>query len=124
MVTAEQHRLQAEHNKAFFQSFDLDTSPYLDWVVTATFYSALHLVEWFLKAKGVVSRRDHHLRDAYIARISELRSIYPDYTELKFQSEAARYECARFTPEIVKKDLLPRLARLESHIKTLLSASS
>jgi hypothetical protein len=28
MPTAEQHRQQAEHNKAFVQSFDLDTSPY------------------------------------------------------------------------------------------------
>lgn len=45
MPTADQHRQQAEHNKAFVQSFDLDTSPYLDWVVTAIFYTALHLVE-------------------------------------------------------------------------------
>lgn len=120
MPTADQHKRQAEHNKAFIQSFDLDTSPYLDWVVTAIFYTALHLVEWFLKSKGLTGRRDHQLRDAYIARMSELRRLYADYTELKFQSEASRYECASFTPEFLKNDLLPRLARLETHIKSLL----
>jgi hypothetical protein len=120
MPTAEQHRQQAEHNKVFVQSFDLDTSPYLDWVVTAAFYTALHLAEWFLKTRGLTGRRDHQLRDAYIARMSELRRIYADYTELKFQSEAGRYECIRFSPEILRNDLLPRLARIETHIKSLL----
>jgi hypothetical protein len=122
MPTAEQHRQQAEHNKAFVQSFDLDTSPYLDWVVTAAFYTALHLVEWFLKTRELAGRRDHHLRDAYIARMDELRSIYFDYTELKFQSEAGRYECATFSPDILRHDLLPRLAQIDTHIKSLLSS--
>lgn len=119
MPTAEQHWRQAQHNKAFVQSFDLDTSPYLDWVVTAIFYTALHFVEWFLKTRGLVGHRDHQLRDAYIARMSELRTIYADYTELKFQSEASRYECARFTPGMVKDDILPRLAHIETHIESL-----
>ena len=121
MPTAEQHRQQAEHNRAFVQSFDLDTSLYLDWVVTAIFYTALHLVEWFLRTKELTGRRDHQLRDAYIARMSELRPVYADYTELKFQSKAARYECATFTPEILRDDLRPRLTRVESHIKQLLT---
>lgn len=124
MPTADQHRQQAEHNRTFVQSFDLDTSPYLDWVVTAIFYTALHLVEWFLKTRGLTGRRDHQLRDAYIARMRELRPIYTDYTELKFQSEAARYECATFTPEILRNDLLPRLARIEINIKKLISPPS
>lgn len=96
MPTAEQHRQQAEH-------------------------TALHLVEWFLKTRGLAGRRDHHLHDAYIARMSELRSIYFDYTELKFQSEAGRYECAAFSPDFLRNDLLPRLAQIETHIKALLS---
>lgn len=120
MPTAEQHRQQAEHNRDFVQSFDLDTSLYLDWSVTAIFYTALHLVEWYLKTKGLTGRRDHKLRDAYIARLNELRNIYADYTELKFQSEASRYECVSFTPGSIKNDLLPRLDRLETHIRSLL----
>jgi hypothetical protein len=123
MPTAEQHRQQAEHNKAFVQSFDLDTSPYLDWVVTGAFYTVLHFVEWFLKTRGLAGRRDHHLRDAYIARMSELRSIYFDYSELKFQSEAGRYECVVFSPDVLRQNLLPRLAQIETHIKSLLSVT-
>lgn len=120
MPTAAQHRRQAEHNKAFIQSLDLDTSPFLDWAVTAAFYAALHFIEWYFKARGLTGRRDHQLRDAYIARTGELRSIYADYTELKFQSEASRYECVRFTSNFVKNDVLPRLDRLETHTKSLL----
>jgi hypothetical protein len=56
--------------------------------------------------------------------MSELRGIYADYTELKFQSEAGRYECTSFSPEILKNDLLPRLARIETHIKSLLPPRS
>lgn len=124
MPTAEQHLQQAEHNKAFVQSFDLDTSPYLDWAVTAAFYTALHLVEWFLEMKGLTGRRDHRLRDAYFARVSGLRSVYADYTELKFQSEAGRYDCAKFSSETLENDLLPRLAQIETHIKSLLPPSA
>ena len=123
MPTAGQHREQAEHNKAFVQSFNLETSPYLDWVVTGVFYTALHLIEWFLKTRGFTGRRDHHLRDAYITRTSELRSIYFHYIELKFQSEAGRYECATFSPDVLRQDLLPRLAQIETHIKSLLSVT-
>jgi hypothetical protein len=120
MPTAEQHQRQAEHNRAFVQSFDLDTSPYLDWAVTAIFYTALHLEEWYLRTRGLTGRRDHQLRDAYIARMSELKGIYAEYTELKYQSEASRYECVSFTPGSIKNDLLPRLDRLETHIRSLL----
>ncbi len=123
MPSAEQHRQQAEHNKAFVQSFDLDTSAYLDWVVTGAFYTALHLVEWFLKMRGLAGRRDHYLCDAHTARMSELRSIYFDYTELKFQSEAGRYECATFSPDVLRHDLLPRLSQIERYIKSLLSTT-
>lgn len=121
MPTAEQHQRQAAHNKAFALSFDLTTTPYRDWAVTGAFYSALHLIEWFLKSRGHTARRDHQLRDAYIARFADLRPIYADYSELKFKSEAARYECAEFLAEAVKDDLLPRLIKIETHIRSLIT---
>lgn len=74
MPTPDQHRQQAEHNKAFIR--DLDTTPYLDWAVTVAFYTALHLVEWFLTSKGHTGRRAHQLRDAYISREADLRAMY------------------------------------------------
>ncbi len=119
MPSPEQHQRQAAHNQSFALSLDLATTPYRDWVVTAVFYAALHLVEWFLTSQGHVSRRDHQLRDSYLARFAQLRAIYADYTELRFQSEAARYECAAFTVETIRDDLIPRLTRIETHIRSL-----
>lgn len=121
MPTPDQHRQQAEHNKAFTRSLDLDTTPYLDWVVTAAFYAALHLVEWFLTSKGHTGRRDHQLRDAYISREADLRAIYGDYTELKFQSEVARYECFRFKPDEVGNQILPLLDKIQVYVTNRLS---
>lgn len=119
MPSPEQHFQQAKHNKAFIESLNLDTTPYLDWVVTGAFYAALHFIEWFLTSRGYTGRRDHRLRDAYIAREADLQAIYSDYTELKYQSEGARYECFRFRPAQVRDDILSALHRIESHIRKL-----
>lgn len=116
-----QHKQQVDHNKALIQHLDLDTTPYLDWVVTVAFYAALHFVEWFLTSKGRAGRRDHKLRDAYISHETELRAIYSDYTELKYQSEGARYECFTFKLDEVRNDILPLLDRIEAHITNRLS---
>jgi hypothetical protein len=121
MPTPTQHKQQAEHNKAFTQHLDLDTTIYLDWIVTAAFYASLHFVEWFLTSKGHTGRRDHQLRDVYISREADLRAMYGDYTELKYQSEGARYECFFFTPDEVRNEILPLLDRIESHITSKLT---
>ncbi len=42
MGTKEAHHKKAQHNEDFFNHFDLKTTPFLDWVVTAIFYAALH----------------------------------------------------------------------------------
>ena len=120
MPTPDQHRQQAENNKAFIRVLDLDTTPYLDWVVTAAFYAALHLVEWFLTSRGRTGRRDHQLRDAYISREADLRAIYDDYAELKYQSEGAHYECFRFKPAEVRNEILPLLDKIQARITTRL----
>jgi hypothetical protein len=120
MPTPDQHRQQAEHNKAFIRSLDLHTTPYLDWVVTVAFYAALHLMEWFLTSRGHTGRRDHQLRDAYISREADLRAIYGYYTEPKYQSEGARYECFRFKPDEVRTQILPLLDKIQAHITSKL----
>jgi hypothetical protein len=120
MPSPEQHQRQAAHNQSFAHSLDLTTTQYRDWIVTAIFYSALHFVEWFLTAQGHTSRRDHQLRDSYLTRFAELRAIYANYTELRFQSEAARYDCVSFTAESIRDDLFPRLTKIEKHIRTLI----
>jgi len=49
------HKQQAQHNEEFIASFDLDATPYLDWVVTAIFYAALHFVDSYLATKTLTS---------------------------------------------------------------------
>jgi hypothetical protein len=43
-----EHLHRAEHNEESYLSFDLITTPYLDWVVNGIFYSALHYIESYL----------------------------------------------------------------------------
>lgn len=124
MPSPEQHVRQAEHNQSFARSLDLATTAYRDWIVTAIFYAALHFVEWFLTAQDHTSRRDHQLRDSYLARFAELRAIYADYNELRFQSEAARYECVSSPAETIRDDLFPRLTKIEKHIRSLIASQA
>ncbi len=49
MATAAAHAHQANHNQSFLNSIDPKLFP--DWVVTAAFYKALHVVEGLLVRK-------------------------------------------------------------------------
>jgi len=113
------HRRQAEHNKQFLDWLNLDVTPYLDWAVTIMFYTALHLAEWLLATKGYHSD-SHENRHQAMGRVSELRPIYPDYRELETQSRRSRYEGARFSRDFVKSKLMPKLEKIESHIRASL----
>ncbi len=110
------HRHQAEHNKQFLEWLDLDVTEYLDWAVTVIFYTALHFVEWLLATKGLHSDT-HDNRHQAMGRVSELRPIYPDYRELETQSRRSRYEGAQFSRDFVKSTLVPKLEKIESHIR-------
>src|SRR5208337_3068619 len=46
MASQEEHIKQAQHNESF--SLSIKETPYLDWVVTGIFYSALHYIEGYL----------------------------------------------------------------------------
>lgn len=53
MPKTAEHAAQSRKNLRFAESFDLDKTENLDWVVTAYFYAALHLVD------AVLFFRDH-----------------------------------------------------------------
>lgn len=61
------------------------------------------------------------MRDAYISREADLKAVYADYVELKYQSEGARYECFRFKPDEVRNQILPLLDKIQAHIANRLS---
>jgi len=110
------HRHQAEHNRQFLDWLDLDVTTYLDWAVTAMFYTAVHLVEWLLATKGLHSDT-HDNRHQAMGRVSELKPIYADYRELETQSRRSRYEGAQFSRDFVKSQLMPKLEKIESLIR-------
>jgi hypothetical protein len=65
MATLKAHAQQANHNQAFLDSIDPAIFP--DWVVTAAFYKAVHLVEGLLVRKGRQSA-GHYQRNGVLKR--------------------------------------------------------
>jgi hypothetical protein len=117
--TAE-HLARAKRNLQFAQAFDLDKTPYLDWVVTAYFYSALHLVDALLYFRDHIDPPNHEERRDYVRTKDYLRAINHPYKELKDRSEDARYRIIPFTKAQVEKDVIPLYRKIEAYILPLL----
>lgn len=91
MPTTREHLARACQNLEFAKSFDLKTTPYLDWVVTAYFYAALHLVDALLIEKENIPGQTHEIRKELVKSRIYLRAIRNEYRTLKDHSEDARY---------------------------------
>ncbi len=113
MPSEQDHTRQARHNREFLSTFDRDSTPYLDWMVTVVFYTALHVIERYLARKGL-HPADHTARDAYLRRVRGLKPIWSDYRRLKDESIRARYEVASFTASEVQEHE-ERLSQIEAH---------
>lgn len=109
------HLSQAQHNENFVQTFDLDKTGYLDWVVTGIFYAGVHYVESFLATKGFNSG-NHMEREKAIMSYPELDPIINDYRTLKDESVEARYKIRKFFPSEVKDLLKGEFLNLKQHI--------
>lgn len=124
MPHQDKHVYWATHNNDFWQSFDLDTSDFIDWVVTGIFYEGVHWIEAFLATKGRHSR-SHAERSQTMQRCLQgmdpiMNPILVDYYTLELDSRNARYECHMHTVEELK-DLLPLITNIRNHISSLLS---
>jgi len=119
MPSKQKHIKQAEKNERFFISFPLASTPYLDWVVTGMFYTALHYVDAYLAAKSI-HPSDHYERNQLVAREKELRLIEQEYLSLYNSSRLARYECKEFKPSEVRTILDTDLTKVCNHVKPLL----
>jgi hypothetical protein len=118
MPTLIEHAAKATHNETFFRGFDLDTTPYLDWVVVAVFYAALHLVEAFAATQG--EHPNSHLeRDRFLWASSALQPILVHYFHLKSDAEDARYGMRTFSPDEVKHLIADLFEPLKQHIASL-----
>lgn len=111
-----EHLARAQSNLKFAQSFDLKTSPYIDWVPTLYFYAALHLVEALLLHKDRVTGGEHKERWILIKEKSYLRGIKDQYHTLKDRSEDARYRLITFTSTSIQEKIIPLYEAIEKHI--------
>ena len=110
----------AIHDRDFWASIDLDTSPYTDWAPTGMFYEALHWVEAFLDTKGYHSG-DHKQRNQnMLLYASDLGTIQADYNKLKQDSETCRYECSEIHTAEEARQFVPLTDNIKSHISQLL----
>jgi len=104
MPTKEQHLSKAQHNERFFTSLDINTTPFIDWIITGIFYSALHYIRALAAKYSFANISTYGEMDNLFSRLSVFRNdpnIYPDYRQLKDDSRAARYEMVGFSPSDV-----------------------
>lgn len=116
MPTTSEHRARAEQNVRFAKSLDLDSTPYLDWVVAAYFYAALHLVDALLYHREKIHPPNHEVRRDLVKGKWYLRGIRDEYRRLKDHSEAARYYLITFTRAKIEREVVPLYLAIENHI--------
>lgn len=116
MPTTSEHLARAQQNLRFAESFDLKTTPYLDWVVTAYFYAALHLVDALLWEKDQLNPELHEHRRDCVKGKWYLRGISFEYRSLKDHREDARYRLITMSSAKVEKTIIPLYKAIESHI--------
>lgn len=117
MSTVAEHLSKAEYNERFYLSFNLDNTPYLDWVVNGIFYSAVHYVESYLATQGKHSQA-HANRNAEITDDPNLgRQIYRTFKALKDDSEAGRYLMKVFTPGEIRQYIIPNLYAIKEYMQ-------
>jgi len=112
------HSRQAVHNREFVGFLDVDSTNYLDWVVTAIFYTSVHHLEGFLARHGF-HPQNHADRNNAMARFASLKPVFRDYSDLHWQSEQSRYQCVDFDRNLVKTELMAKLASIEAQIQKL-----
>jgi HEPN domain-containing protein len=118
--TTREHLHRAKQNLAFAESFNLNTTQYLDWVVAAYFYAALHLVDALLCEMDDEHPPVHELRRDLVKEKWYLRAIKDEYRGLKDYSEDARYRLITMTRVKIEQKIIPLYKAIERHIMSQL----
>lgn len=121
MPTTEDHLARAKQNIQFAKSFDWKSTPYLDWVVTAYFYAAVHLVDALLYHQDKAHGDVHATRRVYMREKWYLRGICQEFEDLKDHSEDARYRLITMTRSRLENKVIPLYEKIERHVMDLLS---
>ena len=112
------HLSKAEHNEKFFRSFDMDNTDFRDWIIIGMFYAAIHYYEAYFALKNKHSG-SHDTADDWISNDAKISDTYFDYRELKQQRWYANYKAKRFTPDEIKRVILPKFDNIKSKILSL-----
>lgn len=119
MPKKEEHIDWARHDRNFWTSINLDSTPFTDWAVTGMFYESVHWIEAFLATKSHNSTSHAERKASIVSHKAELRPIWKDYIQLERDSRNARYDCYKHTAEEVRQ-LIPLVDAIKGHIAQLL----
>lgn len=113
------HQRKAEHNRSFVVAVGQLADPYLDWQITAIFYTAVHILQAYFTARTQVYPTKHEERDHQVQGDPFLQGIWRDYRELKTLSVTSRYECLPINDHDVS-EAQRHLEVISQHVMTLL----
>ncbi len=96
MATAQEHINQANRNIAFLQNINQSIDDCIDWQVTVSFYTALHLVNAHISTFNLQYRRHTDVKDVLnpynLTSVMKLpENEYTAYMSLQSLSRRARY---------------------------------
>lgn len=99
MASSRKHHQQYESNREFIEEMLDSPNPKNDWIVTAAFYSALHLVDKKLIDVGgdTLKPKDHMNRNDKVGKLSCFKSVRRYYSALYMDSRKSRYDCVVIT---------------------------
>ncbi len=116
MPSTEEHLKKYDENRQLLATnLNIETCEYYNWIVTVSFYAAVHLVEAKLAESGIDSQ-DHFCRNNNVNRFNQFKNIRNEYKALYDKSRIARYD-ATFMNKKKGQFALKCLAKIEEQLK-------
>ena len=114
MPTAQEHRKKYQDNKGLLNTlFDMNISAHRNWIVTMSFYMALHIIEAKLhKEKGIHSR-DHKER----ARFLDETGLFSNKVRLKYKQLETNSKIARYEKDDIRWAVAEQMKRFAMEIE-------
>jgi len=120
MASSSGHLAQWQHNR---ELIPLIPRRYTDWIVTVSFYTALHAVDYLLSKDGVSTIVDHRSRNSVLLTTNKYNFICKRYLQLFDLSQTVRYlaEPAAWVPfNKIESDVFGRyLYPIEESVRRL-----
>ena len=114
MPPCDQHVNKARQNLQFTNFVLNGQSGYIDWVITAYFYAAVHLVEAYFDLSSNRHYGTHVKRREAISRDSQISGLFGIYRQLETYSRTARYGVKTFDLAYLNDRVVPKFEKLKS----------